>query len=181
MEFAMNVTRRLICSSVTAIAAAVATTQRGFAIPGSSSIANIDSLWLLAQLQAPPPPKFAPPPTPEDLSEPKRFEAYLHTRFKIRTDQSGVFLDGDAMPSFQEIVSAAAKAAFEDQRRGAINKSRDYLVLPLAIRRPIIVRNFDTLTDVLVIAAFNEGKKITRAIINSARDFVCPMFPFCTA
>lgn len=150
--------------------------RSGIAMPFSTNFRALADVRIPVQL-APP----APPPKPEDLRDQKSFESYLMQRFEFRTEKVGVAIDKkEALPEIQKFANQAAHAAFEEQRRGDIDKKRDYRVLPLQVRRVIIVRNFDTLTDLLTIAA-QESKKITRDIVQRVRDFLCPIYPFCTA
>jgi len=124
---------------------------------------------------------YGPPPTADDLKDPKAFETFLVKRVDYRCEVMSVGIDADARPSIQELASTGAKAAFEEQRPGTLNKEKDYRVLPIPVRRIIVLRNLDTVTDLLIFSALAESKKVTVKIVSAVRDFVCPMYPFCRA
>lgn len=101
-------------------------------------------------------------------------------RIRRRTEFVGIKIESDADPEIVKFANQAALAAFEEQRSGQIGKEKDFRILPVEVRRVIVIRNYDNLTDVLIVAA-TEGKRITRAIVSNLRDFICPLYPFCGA
>lgn len=166
----MKITRRSVCAGVTVSAAL---TTLAIAVPASTQSGEVPAHRLLAQL-AP----AAPPPSQDDLRDQKAFEYFLVQRIRRRTESVGVMIESDANPEIEKFASQAAAAAFEKERPGRIGKEKDYRVLPTQVRRVIIIRNYDDLTDILIAAAA-EGRRITQAVVSNVRDFICPLYPFC--
>jgi hypothetical protein len=170
----MQITRRSVCTGA-AVSAAFATWSAwpAVAVPASTRLSPAPERPILAQL-AP----AGPPPSQDDLRDQKTFENFLMQRIRRRAESAGVKIDNDAAPEIDKFADLAAAAAFEKQRPGQIDKQRDYRVLPDQIRRPIIMRNYDELIDLLIFAS-KEGGRITRTVVANVRDFICPLYPFC--
>lgn len=170
----MSITRRSVCAGAAVSAVLTASNAKpAIAVPASTNISAPPAYRMLTQL-AP----ADPPPSQDDLQDQKPFENFLLRRIHRRTESVGVKIDRDADPEIERFANQAALAAFEKQRPGQIGKERDFRVLPIEVRRGIIIRNYDNLTDVLIVAAA-EGRRITRTVVSNVRDFICPLYPFC--
>src|SRR5262249_52673265 len=129
----------------------------------------------LVFVQQPPPVR---PPSREQLANPKAFEEYLAESAFQRLDQAGIAVD-DAKPSILEVIQRSAEAAFRPQK-GEIRRGETLDALPIEVRRVIVVRNFNTFVDVLIVVGWNEGKRLTKEAVNRVRGFLCPLYPICT-
>jgi hypothetical protein len=93
-----------------------------------------------------------------------------------------VNVESDADSALKEIfVKPAAQAATQKIEGKEIDKQKNYRALPPALRQRAIVRNFDNASDIIIYVAIERGRKVTRSIVTGVRDFLCPLYPFCSS
>ena len=125
------------------------------------------------------------PPLP-NFKSPKEFSDQLNKRFETRAQSRGAKLTDDGQKAIRNMVEKAVPQVFQKEESGPIDKSKKYQSLPIPVRQAIAFRNLDTISDLAIVSAeredekYKKGKLITAAIIQGVRDFVCPMYPFCT-
>jgi hypothetical protein len=145
----------------------------GFRDPFASHL-PLDPAWLKTQLAIP----GGPPPTPADFSEPRAFAAYLVNRLLTRTRAVNITVENDARPPINELAGRGANAAFQSPQ-GELRQHGNFQALPVEIRRVIVLRNFDTFTDIAIFAATQRDRRLSAEIIGFVRGFLCPWYPFC--
>lgn len=127
---------------------------------------------------------FAPLPSFKNLEELSKF---LEERFVARARSRNANVAPDAQKTINGIIKESMPKVFTEDKLGSVDKTKQYQNLPIPVRQVITIRNLDTMSDIAIVLADRENKKsqkgviITASIIQSVRDFVCPMFPFCTA
>lgn len=165
--------RRTICVGA-AVSAFAARTDSAAAMPGSQLQRSGEARW--TYVQAIP---FAPPPRPQDLVEPKSFTQYLKEGTAKRFAEAGISVDNDAQTEIDQAIARSAEAAFRE-KRGKMEKGATLDALPIEVRRVVVLRNFNTFVDVLILVSWEEGKKLTRQVVNRVQGFLCPLYPICT-
>lgn len=124
------------------------------------------------------PPGIGPLP-PEVSKDPKALDQYLKEGVYNRIAKAGVSIEDDARPEIDKAIERSAEAATRD-KRGELGKGQNLDALPVEVRRVVVLRNLNTFVDVLLVVALNEGRKITRQIVNRVQGYLCPLYPICT-
>jgi hypothetical protein len=143
------------------------------AMPSGPLRQSVGAQWTPAQL----PPIH--PPSHADLADPKGFGNYLTEDAYGRLQEAGISIADDARGELQQVIGRSVEAAFRSQA-GEIRKGNTLDALPIEVRRVIVLRNFNTFVDVLIIVAWNEGKRLTKEVVNRVQGFLCPLYPICT-
>jgi len=127
------------------------------------------------------------PPLP-NFKEAREFSVFLKKRFELRVVSRDTKMSSDGQKAVDEMIDKSMTQVFEvKEESGQIDKTKQYRYVPIRIRQAITIRNLDTFSDLAVTEAewqnkkFQKGLLITAAVIQRIRDFICPMFPFCTA
>jgi hypothetical protein len=150
-----------------------------WSITSSAWPLHIADIAAAAQIRAIP--AQASPPRLPDFTDGRAFQDFLRNRFELRVRTAEVAVDPNARNSIDELINSATEAAMTTDREGPIDRSRNYAAIPRQTRQLIIIRNFDTIIDLLLVAALREGRRVTNEIVNNVKGFVCPLYPFCTA
>jgi hypothetical protein len=135
---------------------------------------SAETPWVYAQALPP-----TMPVAPKDFEDPKAFGQYLSGNAYSRLAKAGIDVTEDAKPEIQQAVERSADAAFRPPR-GEIRKGGTFDALPVEIRRVIVLRNFNTFVDVLILVGWEQGKKLTKEAVNRVQGFICPLYPICT-
>lgn len=164
--------RRSLCIG-TATCAFAARADVAVAMPSIELREAVDARWKYAQALPP-----AIPP-PKDYTDQKAFGQYLSESAYGRIAKAGVEVADDAKADIQQAVDRSADAAFRPQK-GKIQKGETFDALQIDIRRVVILRNFNTFTDVLIAASREGSTKLTKEVVNRVQGFICPLYPICT-
>jgi hypothetical protein len=165
--------RRMLCMG-TAIGAVAARGARAYAMPDARLDEALEARWSFAQALPP-----VLPANEKELADPKTFAQYLSNNAYSRIAKAGLDVTEDAKPEIQKAIDKSAEAAFRPQK-GEIAKGGTFDALPTDVRRIVILRNFNTFTDVLIVVALNASKKLTKDLVNRVQGFICPLYPICT-
>ncbi len=165
--------RRTLCIG-TAMGAVAARGDIAHALPSARLHESIDKQWTHAQAVPPP-----VPATDKDLADQKAFGQYLSNNAYSRFAKASVDVTDDAKPEIQQAIDKSAEAAFRPPK-GEISKGGTFDALPIDVRRNVILRNFNTFVDVLIVVALNGGKKLTKEVANRVQGFICPLYPICS-
>jgi len=126
---------------------------------------------------------FAPLP---NFKKADAYVEFMNSRFVARAKSRNAEVTEDGRKAVNELIAKSAPEVFAETDFGPIDKSKKYRNLPIPIRQAIAIRNLDSISDAAIVVAEAENKKsqkgvlITASVIQSVRDFFCPMFPFCT-
>ncbi|MCK1741249.1 hypothetical protein IVA80_10310 [Bradyrhizobium sp. 139] len=165
--------RRTLCVGAT-VSAFVARGDAAAAMPSGPPRQPIEAGWTYAQLVPP-----ARQPRREDFADPKAFDQYLTENAYKRFGEASISIDSDARAEIQQAIGRSVEAAFRPQK-GEIRKGETLDALPLEYRRVVVLRNFNTFVEVLIVVALKEGNRLIKETVNRVQGFLCPLYPICT-
>ncbi len=168
--------RREACS-VTALSVAMIlqSANRSNSMPARSDASSLPDLLIRIQ-EFPPPLRY---------KTDKALKGALVKRFIGLANSQKTEVSSEGKQTLEKIIDEGLPRVFEKRQSGPIDKSKKFENLPISLRQAITFRNLHSIADASIYVAIENEKKIgkrviTAEIIQSVRDFFCPMYPFCT-